>query len=88
MSPPCPTPGSLRVPTPSPMLTAELALIGAIPTIIRAITELLGGQADGGVVGTGVRGGFAHQGLAVLLVRVVLAVAVPVTDPRLADAPG
>lgn len=42
------------VPTPGPTLTAELALIRAVTTVIGAITELLGGQADGGVVGTGV----------------------------------
>jgi len=76
------------MPVPSSPLTTKLALVGAIPTVVRAVAELLGGEADGGVVGTRVGGRFAHQRLAVLLIRVVLAVTVPVADPGLADAAG
>lgn len=72
---------------PLPGLTAELSLIGAVAAVIAAVTQLVGGQADGGVIGAGVRGWPADQGLTVLLVRVILAVAVAVTHPSFADAP-
>lgn len=70
-----------------PGLTTELSLIRAISTVIVAITQLVGRQADRGVVGTGVRGGPAGQGLTVLLIRVILTVAVAVTHPCFANAP-
>lgn len=68
-------------------LTAELALVRSVSAVILAVTQLVGGQADGGVVGTGVGGRPAGQGLTVLLVRVIFAVAVTVAHPRFADAP-
>ena len=65
--------------------TAEL-LVGAVGAVVRPVAELLRGQADGGVVGAHVVRQLAHQRLAVLLVGVVLAVAVAVAHPGLADA--
>lgn len=66
-------------------LTAEF-LIGAIWTVISAVTKLLRRQADGGVVGTHVVRELTHQRLAVVFVGVVLTVAVSVADPGFADA--
>lgn len=65
-------------------LTTEL-LIGAIWAVISAIAKFLRRQADGGVVGTDVVRQLTHQRLAVVLVRVVLAVAVAVAHPGFAD---
>lgn len=66
-------------------LTAEF-LIRAIWAVISAIAKFLRRQADGGVVGAHVVGKLTHQRLAVLFIRVVLAVAVTVTDPGFTDA--
>ena len=61
-------------------------LIRAVGTVVRSVTELLARQTDGVIGGTHVVGQLAHHGLAVLLVRVVLAVTVPVAHPGLDDA--
>lgn len=61
-------------------------LVGAIWTVHVAVTHALPGQADAGVVGTHTVGHLADQGLTVVLVRVVLAVAVTVAHPGLTDA--
>lgn len=69
-------------------LTTELALIRAVSTVILAVAQLVRRQADRGVVGAGMGGWPAGQGLTVLLVGVIFTVAVAITHPRLADAPG
>jgi len=61
-------------------------LVGAIRTVVGAIAQLLSRQADGIVGSTHVVRQLAHQRLAVVLVRVVLAVTVAVTNPSFADA--
>lgn len=66
-------------------LTAEF-LIRAIWAVVVAITDFLCRQTDGGVAGTHVVGELTHQRFAVFLIWVVLAVAVAVTNPSLADA--
>ena len=67
------------------VLTAQL-LVGAVEAVVLAVTQLLSRQADGGVVGTNVVREFTNQRLTVVLIRVVLAVAVPVAHPRFTDA--
>lgn len=69
-------------------LVTELALIRAVSTVILAVAQLVRRQADRGVVGAGMGGWPAGQGLTVLLVGVIFTVAVAITHPRLADAPG
>lgn len=61
-------------------------LIGAIRTIVGAVTQLFSGKTDGVIGGTHVMRQLAHQRLAVVLIRVVLTVAVTITHPGLADA--
>lgn len=48
-------------------LTAEF-FIGAVRTVVFAITEFLGQQTDAGVIGTHVMGEFTHQFLTVLFI--------------------
>lgn len=61
-------------------------LIGAIRTVVCAVTQLLGRQTDGVVGSAHVVRQLAHQCLAVVLIRVVLTVTVTVTHPGFADA--
>lgn len=65
--------------------TAKL-LVGAVWTVVGVVAQLLGGKTDGAVGRAHVVRQLAHQSLAVVLVGVVLAVAVTVTHPGLADA--
>ena len=65
-------------------LTAKF-LVGAIWAVVSAIAKFLRRQADGGFVGTHMVGELTHQCFAVVLVRVVLAVAVSVAHPGFAD---
>lgn len=65
-------------------LTAKF-LVGAIWAVVSAIAKFLRRQADGGFVGTHMVRELTHQCFAVVLVRVVLAVAVSVAHPGFAD---
>lgn len=66
------------------VLTTEF-LVRAVGAVVSAVTQLLSGQTDRVVGDTDVVGQLTHQRLAVVLVRVVLTVTVPVTHPGLAD---
>lgn len=67
-------------------VTADGAFVRAVGAVYFPVADLVGGQAHGGVVGTGVSGRLADGGLAGLLVRVVFTVNVSVTNPTLCDA--
>lgn len=61
-------------------------LVRSIGTIIRAITQFLHRHTDGIVGSTDVLRQLAHQGLTIVLIGVVLAVAVAVANPGFANA--
>ena len=67
-------------------LTTDGALVGAVGTVHFGIADLVGGEADRGVVGAGIFGRFTHGRFTRLLIGAVLAVDVPVTHPALRDA--
>lgn len=69
---------------PSP--TADGSFIRAVAAVHLAVADLVGGEANRGVVGTGVLGGLAGSRLAGLFVWLVLAVDVAVAHPALGDA--
>lgn len=66
-------------------LTAEF-LIRTIWAVISSVAKFLRRQADGGVVGTHMVRELTHQCLTVVLIRVVLTIAVAITNPGFADA--
>lgn len=68
-------------------LTTEF-LVRAVGTVVSAVTQLLSGQTDGGVIGTHMVRELTHQRLTVVFIRVVLTVTVPVTHPGLTDTAG
>lgn len=76
---------SLSLSMPKKWHTTKL-LIGAIWTVVGAVAQLLGRKTDGVVGGTHMVRQLAHQRVTVDLVRVVLAVAVAIAHPGLADA--
>lgn len=78
-----PNPSSLL---PPPSITADGSFIRAVATVHLAVADLVGGEADRGVVGTGVLGGLAGSRLAGFFIRLVLAVNVAVANPALGDA--
>lgn len=72
-------------PTPT-FITADGSFIRAVAAVHLAVADLVGGEADRGVVGTGILGGLAGSRLAGLFIRLVLAVNVAVAHPALGDA--
>lgn len=68
-------------------LTTEF-LVRAVGAVVCAVTKLLSGQTDGGVIGTHMVRELTHQRLTVVFIRVVLTVTVPVTHPGFTDTAG
>lgn len=67
-------------------ITADGSFIRAVGTVHLAVADLIGCEADRGVIGTRVLGWLTDSGLAGLFIWAVLTIDVPITHPALCDA--